>query len=149
MNKLLIALVAGTFAATVGAQTAETPKDKAKQSEVQQATQKGMEGSDVSAKKAGAAADKAKASKDAPKPAMTKADKQKEVAGATAGTTGAAATTAGAAADKDKMAKGTPKALPTKADKQTAVKDTTKKGMEGADVAAPAAGAAADKDKKK
>ncbi len=38
MNKLLIALIAGTFAATVGAQTLETPKDKSKQATVESVT---------------------------------------------------------------------------------------------------------------
>ena len=90
MNKLLIALIAGTFAATVGAQGTttpaeppkapmmETPKDKAKQGTVESAT-KGSTDTAVrqSQEKAGVA--EAKASKGTAKALPTKQDKQKAV----------------------------------------------------------------------
>jgi len=81
MNKLLIALIAGSFAATVGAQgtmPGETPKDKAKQTTVESVTKSQTDtGVRQSQEKAGVA--EAKASKGTPKDLPTKADKQKAV----------------------------------------------------------------------
>ena len=86
MNKLLIALIAGTFAATVGAQgtmPGETPKDKAKQNTVESATKAGTDtGERKSVEQKGVA--EAKASKGTPKDLPTKADKQKAVDASTA-----------------------------------------------------------------
>jgi hypothetical protein len=131
MNKLLIALIAGSFAATVGAQgtmPGETPKDKSKQATVESAT-KGSTDTAVrqSQEKAGVA--EAKASKGTAKALPTKADKQKAVDASTAAnTTGVGDRQRQEQAVKDaKAEKGTPKALPTKQDKQKAVDATTKK----------------------
>ena len=130
MNKLLIALIAGSFAATVGAQgtmPGETPKDKSKQGTVESAT-KGSTDTAVrqSQEKAGVA--DAKASKGTAKALPTKQDKQKAVDASTAASTTTAATMAQEQQGvKDaKAAKGTPKALPTKQDKQKAVDSSTK-----------------------
>ena len=61
MNKLIIAAIATAFASTAFAQAVgETPKDKAKQSEVSATTKATAEGADVSAQKAGAAANEAR-----------------------------------------------------------------------------------------
>ena len=121
MNKLLIALIAGTFAAAVGAQGTmaplETPKDKAKQATVDSATKAGADGADLKAQQKKGEAD-AKAAKGTAKALPTKADKQKAVDAATAaGSQGAADKAqekAGVAAAK--ASKDTPKALPTKAE---------------------------------
>ena len=102
----------------------QTPADKAKQNEVSATTKATAEGADVSAQKAGAAANKAKTEKGTPKALTTKQEKQAAVsATTTAGAQGADinAQTAGSTAIKDKAQKNTPKALPTKADKQKAV----------------------------
>ena len=131
MNKLLIALIAGTFAATVGAQgtmPGETPKDKAKQATVESVTKGATDtGERQKQEKAGIA--EAKASKGTPKDLPTKADKQKAVDAATAASSNSAASQAqekaGVAAAK--ASKGDPKALPTTKDKQKAVDTTTKK----------------------
>jgi hypothetical protein len=130
MNKLLIALIAGTFAATVGAQgtmPGETPKDKAKQTTVDSVTKGSTETAErQKQEKAGVAA--AKASKGTAKDLPTKADKQKAVDAATDASTPTAARQAQekqGVADA-KAAKGTPKALPTKQDKQKAVDASTK-----------------------
>ena len=84
MNKLLIALIASAFSATVAAQGAmqklETPADKAKQKEVEAATK---DTTGAAATTAGAAAAKDKMAKPAPKAPMTEKEKQAEVDAAT------------------------------------------------------------------
>jgi colicin import membrane protein len=150
MNKLIVGLIAGAFASTAFAQAAmQTPADKAKQAEVQSITKQAAEGADVSAQKAGAAANVDKTQKGTPKALTTTKEKQAAVQGTTVpGSTSTAATqAAGAAAAKDKAQKGDPKALTTTKEKQQAVSATTKAGAEGGDVNAMKAGAQADKDK--
>ena len=86
MNKLLIALIAGTFAAVAGAQnpvTNPTPATKAKQAEVDAATKGSTDTAErKSVEQKGVA--EAKANKNAPKDLPTKQDKQKAVDAATA-----------------------------------------------------------------
>ncbi len=129
MNKLIIAVIATAFASTAFAQAVgETPKDKAKQSEVSATTKATAEGADVTSQKAGAAANVNKTQKGTPKALTTKQEKQAAVSATTkAGAQGADinAQTAGSTAIKDKGEKNTPKALPTKSDKQKAVSGTT------------------------
>ncbi len=132
MNKLIVAIIAGAFASTAFAQAAmQTPADKAKQNEVSATTKGAAEGADVSAVKAGAAADVNKTQKGTPKALTTKQEKQAAVKGTTVpGATSTASTeAAAAAASKDKAEKGTPKALPTKADKQKAAAATTEQAI--------------------
>ena len=89
MNKLLIALIAGTFAATVGAQgtmPGETPKDKSKQTTVESATKGSTETAERQGQEAAGVA-AAKASKGTPKDLPTKADKQKAVDATTTAST--------------------------------------------------------------
>ena len=79
MNKLLIALIAGTFAATVGAQgtmPGQTPTDKAKA--VAATTKAGTDAGGTMQREAKGVAD-AKAAKDTPKALPTTKDKQKAV----------------------------------------------------------------------
>jgi len=136
MNKLMIALIAGTFAAAAGAQTTmqkmETPKDKAKQAEVQAVTKGGGDNT-ATGQDAAAGSAKAKAEKGDPKALPTKADKQKAVDQATAA--GAQSSASGANAAKGSAAakaeKNDPKALPTTKDKQQAVDSATKAGAKG------------------
>ena len=129
MNKLIIALVAGTFAAVVSAQAPNpksSDKNQAKQSETAAATKAGTDSTATMAREQKGVQD-AKAAKGTPKDLPTKADKQAATAAATkAGTD----STASMARDQKgvadaKAAKGTPKDLPTKADKQKAVAGTT------------------------
>ena len=132
MNKLIVAIIAGAFASTAFAQAAmQTPADKAKQNEVSATTKATAEGSDVSAVKAGAAADVNKTQKGTPKALTTKQEKQAAAAATTkAGSQGAETTIKAAdAASKDKAQKGTPKALPTAADKQKAAAATTENAI--------------------
>ena len=87
MNKLLIALIAGTFAATVGAQgtnpvTNPSPATKAKQSEVDAATKASTDTAERQAQEAKGVAD-AKAMKNDPKALPTTKDKAKAVDAAT------------------------------------------------------------------
>ena len=129
MNKLIIAIVASTFAAITGAQT-PNPKssatDQEKQKEVDAATKAGSTStSRIPAEQTGV--DAAKATKHTSKSLPTKADKQK--AAEAAGKAGTSST-ATMAAEKQgveaaKATKGTPKNLPTKRDKQKAVQSTT------------------------
>jgi hypothetical protein len=128
MNKYIVALIASAFASTAFAQAAgETPKDKAKQSEVSATTKAAAEGADVGAQKAGMAATEAKKQKGTPKALTTKQEKQAAVQSTTVPASTSTATTeaAGKAAAKDKAEKGTPKALTTKQEKQKAVSGTT------------------------
>jgi hypothetical protein len=86
MSKLMIALIAGTFAVTAGAQTTmqkmETPADKAKQAEVQAVTKGGGDNT-ATGQAAAAGSAKAKAEKDTPKALPTTKDKQQAVDAAT------------------------------------------------------------------
>ena len=128
MNKLLIALIAGTFAATVGAQVMNpSPATKDKQKEVDAATKASTDTAARQAQEQKGVAD-AKAAKGTPKDLATKQDKQKAVnattAAASTGATDRAQEQKGVA--DAKAAKNTPKALPTKQDKQKAVDASTK-----------------------
>jgi hypothetical protein len=129
MNRLLIALIAGTFAATVGAQGTATTPTKEKQKTVDAVTKAGADGADIKAQEAKGVAD-AKAAKGTAKALPTTKDKQKAVDATTKASTDAAAADAqekaGVAAAK--ASKDTPKALPTTKDKQKAVDATTKAG---------------------
>jgi hypothetical protein len=138
MNKLMIALIAGTFAAAVGAQTTmqklETPADKAKQAEVQAVT-KGGGNNDATGQAAAAGSAKAKTEKNQPKALPTKADKQKAVDAATKSQTEGAATSGQAAAKGSaaaKAEKNQPKALQTTKEKQQAVDAATAAGSKNA-----------------
>ena len=85
MNKLIIALVAGTFAAVVSAQAPNpksSEKNQAKQDAVGAATKAGTDSTSTMAREQKGVAD-AKAAKGTPKDLPTKADKQKAVAGTT------------------------------------------------------------------
>jgi len=132
MNKLLIALIAGSFAATVGAQgtnpvTNPSPAVKEKQATVDAATKASTDTAERKAQEAKGVAD-AKAMKNAPKDLPTKQDKAKAVDAATAASTPTAANRAQEAkgvADAKAM-KNDPKALPTTKDKAKAVDAATK-----------------------
>ena len=83
MNKLLIALIAGTFAAVAGAQgtnpvTNPSPAVKDKQATVDAATKASTDSAERQAQEAKGVAD-AKAAKGTPKALPTKEDKQKAV----------------------------------------------------------------------
>ena len=136
MNKLMIALIAGTFAATVGAQTTmqklETPKDKAKQAEVQAVTKGGGDNT-ATGQAAAAGSAVAKTEKGQPKALPTKKDKQEAVQSAAkgGGNNDATGQISAAGSAKAKAEKGDPKALPTKKDKQEAVDAATKAGAKG------------------
>ena len=126
MNKLIIALIAGTFA-TVALAQAPAPVDKAaKQKEVEAATKAGTDSTaTMAAEKKGVA--EAKATKDTPKALPTKADKSKAVAATTKTGNDSAAQAAREAkgvADA-KATKDAPKALPTTGDKQKAAASAT------------------------
>ena len=82
MNKLIIALVAGTFAAVAAAQAPAPSKSAEKQKEVEAATKAGMDSTATMAREQKGVQD-AKAAKGTQKALPTKADKQKAVAGTT------------------------------------------------------------------
>ena len=82
MNKLLIALIAGTFAATVGAQGTSKETTKEKAATVDAATKGSTETAERQKQEAAGTAS-AKAAKGTPKDLPTKADKQKAVQGTT------------------------------------------------------------------
>jgi hypothetical protein len=82
MNKLIIALVAGTFA-TVAAAQAPKATTAEKQKEVDAATKAGTDSTATMAREQKGVQD-AKAAKGTPKDLPTKADKQKAVDAATA-----------------------------------------------------------------
>ena len=89
MNKLLIALIAGGFAATVAAQgtmPGETPKDKQKQNTVKSVTEGSTETGENRAQQQKGVAE-AKATKGTPKDLPTHADKRKAVDATTSGST--------------------------------------------------------------
>jgi hypothetical protein len=126
MNKLIVALIASAFAATAGAQamqSLETPKDKAKQNTVKEATKVGEQPTPQA--EAAQAKKNVEASKKVAKPTaqQRKADVDSATKSAAQAETGAS-TAAGAA--EAKAMKGTPKALPTTKDKAKAVDETTK-----------------------
>jgi hypothetical protein len=125
MNKLIIALVAGTFA-TVAAAQAPKATTAEKQKEVDAATKAGTDSTATMAREQKGVQD-AKAAKGTPKDLPTKADKQKAVDAATKAGSDATATMAAEqkGVAEAKAAKGTPKDLPTKADKQKAVDAAT------------------------
>ena len=143
MNKPLIALIAGTFAATVGAQgtapaptttqkvekAMEGPAAKEKQKTVEAAT-KGTTETAERQKQEAAGVAAAKANKGTAKALPTTADKKKAVDTATKLGTDSGGTMAreqaGVAAAK--ASKDAPKALPTTKDKAKAVDEATKKG---------------------
>src|SRR5262245_39170907 len=96
MNKLIIALVAGTFAAVVSAQAPNpksSEKNQAKQSEVGAATKAGTDSTATQAAEQKGVMD-AKATKGTPKDLPTKADKQAATAAATKAGTDSTATMA-------------------------------------------------------
>jgi len=132
MNKLIIAAIAAAFATTAFAQTVgETPKDKAKQAEVQSTTKQNAEGAASGAQAQGLEANKAKATA-TPKAKTTAKEKQAVVSGATqSGSSGSTANVykEADAANKAKTEKSQPKALPTKEDKQKAAAATTEKAI--------------------
>ena len=132
MNKLIVGLIAAAFASTAFAQTVgETPKDKAKQAEVQSVTKQNAEGAASGAQAQGMEANKAKATA-TPKVKTTAQQKQQAVSATTKANAQGAdinAQTAGSTAIKDKGEKNTPKALPTKEDKQKAAAATTEKAI--------------------
>jgi len=125
MNKLIVALIASAFAATAGAQamqSLETPKDKAKQNTVKEATKVGEQPTPQ------AEAAQAKKNVDASKK-VDKLDKsQKQAAGKSTEKMASPQYSAEAAAGSAEAAKGkgTPKALPTTKDKAKAVDASTK-----------------------
>lgn len=120
MNKLMIALIASTFAATAAAQTGVVSPaavgDHGTQAMHAEETKKNVEAS--------------KAVKGLPRDAKTKQQVAKDVTtGGASSSAGVAASAKGAAAAKAGVA--TPKALPTKEDKQKAVTATTAKEAKG------------------
>jgi len=146
MNRLLIALIAGSFAAAVGAQTPapaatppttmqklETPADKAKQAEVKAVTKGGGDNTATGADAAAGSA-KAKTEKSQPKSLTTTKEKQQAVqaAGKGGGNNDATGAAAAAGSAKAKAEKGDPKALATKSEKQQAVDAATKAGAQNA-----------------
>jgi hypothetical protein len=125
MNKLIIALIAGTFAATAAAQMpAPSEKAKAKQDVVKEATKVGEQPMPADNAKA------AKMNTEESKKVKKLDRKEKAAAGAAAAKASAADTTgamtAADAAKNTKISKGTAKELPTKMDKQEATKEVTK-----------------------
>lgn len=133
MNKLIIALIAGAFAATAGAQAMKSPEaTKEKQAIVQDATKGGGDNTATGAAAAkGSAA--AKMEKGTPKALPTKAEKAAAAAEATKTNTEGAMSTGAASAKGAAMAKsekGSPKALKTKKEKQEAV-DAAAKASKG------------------
>jgi hypothetical protein len=131
MNKLIVALIAATFATVAAAQSQPMTKkeinaEKAKT--VDSVTKSETDtSSGLNAAKGSAAAAKEKGT---PKALPTKADKRKAVDSAT--TAGAGSSASGLDAAKGsamaKEQKNTPKALPTKADKRKAVDSATAEG---------------------
>jgi len=132
MNKLIVALIAGVFATAAAAQgtMGETPKDKSKQSEVQQSTQKAVEGSQENRATQSKEVQKLKGEKGQPKALTGAKQKQQAAGGATqAGTEGSLEQRQAQSKQVQKLKgeKGTPKALTTKKEKEEAVQSTTKK----------------------
>jgi len=131
MNKLIVALIAATFATVAAAQSQPMTKkemnaEKAKA--VDSVTKSQVESTSGQAAAMGSA--QAKKEKGTPKALPTKADKRKAVDAATAAGAGSSASGLDAAKGSAmaKEQKGTPKALPTKEAKREAVDAATKEG---------------------